>query len=71
MSGYYLIPTRHLVESPRSWWLECETREQFTAALAREQARMARSKASGWVKPMTIGGTATQPDRLRSPRTGL
>lgn len=31
----------------------------------------ARSKASGWVKPMTIGGTATQPDRLRSPRTGL
>lgn len=47
MSTYYQIDSKlERIEAPRSWWLEAETRDGFTAAAEREQARMSRSKAA-------------------------
>jgi len=37
---------RHVEEANRSWWLDAGTREEFSAAAEREQARILRSKAA-------------------------
>ena len=43
---------RHPEEAHRSWWLDAGTREEFAAAVEREQGRILRSKAA----TMTLGG---------------
>ena len=42
---------RHVEEANRSWWLDAGTREEFAAAVEREQARILRSH----VATMTLG----------------
>lgn len=37
---------KHKEEATRSWWIDAGTREEFFAAVEREQGRILRSKAS-------------------------
>ena len=37
---------RYPDEATRSWWLDAGTREEFAAAVEREQSRILRSKAA-------------------------
>jgi hypothetical protein len=40
------IQPRYRDEATRSWWLDAGTREEFAAAVEREQGRILRSKAA-------------------------
>lgn len=55
MRGPLRQPERQTQQSPRSWWLEPHTREDFAKAVIRETLRMNASIAYGQVKPMTVG----------------
>jgi hypothetical protein len=46
------IQPRYKDEATRSWWLDAGTREEFSAAVDREQSRILRSKAAA----LTLGG---------------
>lgn len=46
MSSDYHSDSQQIIEAPKSWWLEADSRDGFTAAAEREQTRMSRSKAA-------------------------
>lgn len=47
MSTYYHIDSKRETDiTSGSWWLDKESREAFTAAIEKEQSRMANSKAA-------------------------
>lgn len=48
--------TEPVEDAARSWWLDAPTREAFTDAAEREQARMARSKVARSLNGMILGG---------------
>ena len=50
-----LIPDRPVHEATRSWWIDAQTREAFTAAAKRESERMSRSPQASTVAPMVVG----------------
>lgn len=38
----------------KSWWLDCQTREELAAAAIKEQLRMSLSKEAAQVNGMTV-----------------
>jgi len=51
---------KHGEEASRSWWMDAESRAAFSDAVAREEARMRRSKASLFVGSMIVGHVGRQ-----------